>query len=310
MTLTFLGAAGTVTGSKFLLTVGERHVLVDAGLFQGEKQWRLQNWAEFPIEPSMISDVVLTHAHLDHCGYLPALVRAGFTGPIWATEGTRRLAEIVLRDAGVLAERDADYAAERGFSKHSPPLPLFTAADVERTLPLFRTVGFDTELDLGGGLALRMTRAGHILGAASVTLRMDGSSVLFSGDLGRRDHPVLRAREIPPGATSWSSRPPTATASTPNRPARHTRPSPTRSAAPSPGEARFWFRPTRSTAPKWSWRRSPGCDARDASPMFRSSWTAPWPSRPWRSTVTKASGASCGPSFRSPASSTCRNCGP
>lgn len=200
MTLTFLGAAGTVTGSKFLLTLGERRILVDAGLFQGEKEWRLKNWAEFPVDPSTVSDVVVTHAHLDHCGYLPALVRAGYRGPIWVTDGTRRLAEIVLRDAGFLQERDAEHAAAGGYSKHSPPLPLFTSADVERTLPLFRTVSFDTRVDLGDSLWLTMTRAGHILGAASVTLWLNGSSVLFSGDLGRHDHPVLRARDTPPGA--------------------------------------------------------------------------------------------------------------
>lgn len=171
-TLTFLGAAGTVTGSKYLLTLGRRRILVDAGMFQGEKEWRLRNWDPFPVEPPSIGDVLLTHAHLDHSGYLPALVRAGFNGRIWCTPGTRALAEIVLRDAAHLQEQDALYAMERGYSKHENPQPLYGARDVERTLPLFHVVDFDEDIDLGGEgeqrLWMRMTRAGHILGSASV----------------------------------------------------------------------------------------------------------------------------------------------
>ena len=200
ISLTFLGGAGTVTGSKHLLTVGSRRVLVDAGMFQGEKKWRELNWAEFPVAPASLDAVVLTPAHMDHCGYLPALVAGGFTGPVWCTEATARLAEIVLMDAGHLQEREAGYAAEGGYSRHDPPLPLYTVADVERTLPLLRAVPYDTDLDLGGGLILRLTRAGHILGSASVTLRYGDASVLVSGDLGRHDHPLLESREIPPGA--------------------------------------------------------------------------------------------------------------
>jgi metallo-beta-lactamase family protein len=199
-TLTFLGAAGTVTGSKYVLTYGDRRVMVDAGMFQGEKQWREMNWAEFPIDPATISDIVLTHAHIDHCGYLPALVAKGFGGTVWVTEGTLRLAEIVLMDAGYLQEREAQRAEEGGYSKHNPPLPLYTVADVEKTLPLLRVVPYDTDINLGGGIGLRMTRAGHILGSACVTLRVDGASVLFSGDLGRHEHRILRARETPPGS--------------------------------------------------------------------------------------------------------------
>lgn len=200
ISLSFLGGAGTVTGSKHLLTVGNRRVLIDAGMFQGEKKWRELNWAEFPIPPASLDAVVLTHAHMDHCGYLPALVAGGFSGPVWCTEATVALAEIVLMDAGHLQEREAGYAAEGGYSKHNPPLPLYTVADVERTLPLLRGVPYDTDLDLGEGLVLRMTRAGHILGSASVTLRYGDASVLVSGDLGRHDHPLLESREIPPGA--------------------------------------------------------------------------------------------------------------
>ena len=200
ISLSFLGGAGTVTGSKHLLTIGSRRVLIDAGMFQGEKKWREMNWAEFPVPPASLDAVVLTHAHMDHCGYLPALVAGGFTGPVWCTPETVRLAEIVLMDAGHLQEREAGYAAEGGYSKHDPPLPLYTVADVERTLPLLRGVPYDTDIDLGDGLVLRLTRAGHILGSASVTLRHGDASVLVSGDLGRHDHPLLESREIPPGA--------------------------------------------------------------------------------------------------------------
>ena len=125
-TLMFLGAAGTVTGSKYLVTVGARRILVDAGMFQGEKKWRLKNWEEFPVDPASISDVILTHAHMDHVGYLPALARNGFDGPVWCTPGTRELAEIVMRDAAKLQELEAQDANERGYSKHSPALPLYT----------------------------------------------------------------------------------------------------------------------------------------------------------------------------------------
>lgn len=199
-TLTFLGAAGTVTGSRFLLTFGSRRVLVDAGMFQGEKQLRNLNWAEFPVPPDEIDDVVLTHAHLDHCGYLPALVRNGFDGPIWATEGTAALAEIVMRDAAFLQERDAALAEQYGYSKHHPPLPLYTVADVERTVPKFRTVEYDDDVDLGRGVRCRWTRAGHILGSASLRVSTDSTAIVFSGDIGRSDHPVLRSRDTPPGA--------------------------------------------------------------------------------------------------------------
>ncbi|WP_134774445.1 MBL fold metallo-hydrolase RNA specificity domain-containing protein [Ornithinimicrobium flavum] len=201
VTLTFLGASGTVTGSKFLLTVGgARRVLIDAGMFQGEKRWRLKNWEPFPVEPSSLSDVVITHAHADHVGYVPALVREGYAGPIWMTEGTRQLAEIVLRDAGKLQEEQAEQARRHGWSKHEEPRPLFTVADVERALPLFRTVEFEQDVDLGDGLVGRWTRAGHILGSASVRLQLPETSVLVSGDLGRHDHPLLKGRGTPQGA--------------------------------------------------------------------------------------------------------------
>ncbi|QIK72467.1 DUF1737 domain-containing protein [Propioniciclava coleopterorum] len=211
-TLTFLGAAGTVTGSKFMVTVGSRRVLVDAGMFQGEKEWRLKNWDEFPVDPATISDVVLTHAHMDHVGYLPALARNGFDGPIWCTQGTRELAEIVMRDAAKLQELEAEDANERGYSKHAPALPLYTTEDVEDLLPQFVALEYDTDFELTGNerpgftaspdetVTIRLTRAGHILGSASVNLWTPTASALFSGDLGRHDHPVLRPRDTPLGA--------------------------------------------------------------------------------------------------------------
>ena len=199
-TLMFLGGAGTVTGSKYLLTINDRRILVDGGMFQGDKDLREMNWAEFPIDPASISDVLLTHAHMDHCGYLPRLVKHGFRGPIWCTEGTAKLADIVLRDAGFLQEKDAEYAARRGYSKHEPPEPLYDLDDVERTLPLLRIIKFDTDIDLGDGITAHYTRAGHILGSASILVKNDDWSIQFSGDLGRKTHPVLRAREIPEGA--------------------------------------------------------------------------------------------------------------
>ncbi|MFN2318776.1 MAG: MBL fold metallo-hydrolase RNA specificity domain-containing protein [Dermatophilaceae bacterium] len=199
-TLTFLGAAGTVTGSKFLLTVGDRRILVDAGMFQGEKDLRRINWADFPVPPDTITDVLLTHAHLDHVGYLPVLVKGGFAGPVWCTAYTENLATIVLRDAGFLQERDAEDARLGGWSKHEKPLPLYDSRDVEKTLPLLTPVDYDRDLDLGDGVSARWTRAGHILGAASIRVQTPDGSVLISGDLGRVDHPVLRARETPEGA--------------------------------------------------------------------------------------------------------------
>ena len=199
-TLTFLGGAATVTGSKYLLTDGDRRVLVDCGVFQGEKNLRELNWAPFPLPPRSIGTVLVTHAHTDHVGYLPVLVRDGFAGEILATEATCELAAIVLRDAAFLAERDAEHAAAGGYSKHEVPLPLFTAADVEATLRLFRVVDYDTDVDLDDGWTARWTRAGHILGSASIRVKTPATSVVFSGDLGRAEHPVLRPREIPRGA--------------------------------------------------------------------------------------------------------------
>ena len=193
MKLTFAGAAGTVTGSRYLIQSGRRRILIDCGLFQGYKQLRLRNRAPFPVPPRSINTVLLTHAHLDHSGYLPALVRDGFRGHVICTEATRDLCELLLRDSGYLQEEEARYANMRGFSKHSPAEPLYTVADAERALTHFRVAPFNTEFDLGDGLHGAFLPAGHIIGAALIRVSRDSRSMVFSGDLGRPDSALLKA---------------------------------------------------------------------------------------------------------------------
>ncbi len=186
MELTFLGGVGTVTGSKYLIDHGGSRLLVDCGLFQGYKPLRLRNWRPLPIDPSSIDAVILTHAHLDHSGYLPLLVKNGFKGLVHATQATCHLCEILLRDSGFLQERDADFANRHGFSKHKPALPLYTEADAKAALRQFRGAPFGETVTLAGALSATFVPAGHILGASSVTLESDGTKLVFSGDLGRR----------------------------------------------------------------------------------------------------------------------------
>lgn len=190
-TLTFLGAAGTVTGSRHLLQLGGRRVLVDCGLFQGLKALRLKNWVEFPVDPKTIDAVVLTHAHLDHSGYLPKLVREGFRGPIFCSAASADLCELLLLDSAKIQESDAEFANRHGFSKHKPTLPLYGKRDALRALEQLAAVDFDTPSDLGHGANLRFGRAGHILGAATAQLRWGGQTFVFSGDLGRYDDPLM-----------------------------------------------------------------------------------------------------------------------
>jgi metallo-beta-lactamase family protein len=191
MEITFLGATGTVTGSKYLVTAGSRRVLVDCGLFQGLKQLRLRNREPLPFDPASLDAVPLTHAHLDHSGYLPLLVREGFHGPVYCTPATQDLCAILLPDSGHLQEEEAEYANRRGYSKHRPALPLYTQEDAELCLESFDSIPFGQELELGGGLSAIFLPAGHILGAAMVSLRGEGASILFSGDLGRPHDPLL-----------------------------------------------------------------------------------------------------------------------
>ena len=183
-TLQFLGAAGTVTGSKYLVDWNGRRLLVDCGLFQGYKQLRLRNWAPLAIDLAHLDAIILTHAHIDHSGALPLLVRNGWRGPVYCTAGTRDLAEIMLRDSARLQEEEAAWANERGYSKHRPALPLYTEEDAAGALRLLQPRSFASEYDLGG-LRFRLLPAGHILGAAIVELFDHEHRLVFSGDLGR-----------------------------------------------------------------------------------------------------------------------------
>jgi metallo-beta-lactamase family protein len=191
MHLSFLGAARTVTGSQYLVKSGRARLLVDSGMFQGEKALRLKNWAEPPFEPASVGDIVLTHTHLDHIGRVPRLVRQGFRGRIWCTPPTRELAEVLLLDAAHLQKEDADYFNRKKLSKHEPALPLFDEVDVAEALKLFRTAPLGEVRELGAELSFSYRQAGHLLGAASVELlaREDGreARIVFSGDVGRYD---------------------------------------------------------------------------------------------------------------------------
>lgn len=193
--LRFLGATSTVTGSRFLVDTAGARVLVDCGLFQGLKPLRLRNWEQFPVPPESIDAVLLTHAHLDHSGYLPALVHKGFRGSIFCTPNSEALCRIVLPDSGHIQEEDAAYANRKGFSKHAPALPLYTEADAWRALEQFRRVEFEALHEVAPGVGAILHPAGHILGSALVELRLDGHktrTLVFSGDLGRPHHPILR----------------------------------------------------------------------------------------------------------------------
>ncbi len=191
MEIRFLGATGTVTGSKYLVTCGSRKILVDCGLFQGYKQLRLRNWAPFPVDPREIDAVVLTHAHLDHSGYLPLLVKNGFKGKVYCSAATRDLCGILLPDSGYLQEEEARYANKRGFSKHAPALPLYTVDDAMHALRQLTPIAFEHDVDLGGGLMLQLIPNGHILGSACALLHDAHTRLLFSGDLGRPHDPTM-----------------------------------------------------------------------------------------------------------------------
>ncbi len=200
-TLTFLGATGTVTGSKYLLEAGGERLMIDCGLFQGLKELRLRNWNPLPIPPPSIQWLVLTHAHLDHTGYIPRLVKDGFKGQVYASPATVDLSKLVLPDSGHLQEEDAAYANKKGFSKHDPALPLYTYAEAVKSLESFRAIDESKPLELSSHFTLRCFSAGHILGARmiEVTVRENGSvkRILFSGDLGRFPQLILREPVVP-----------------------------------------------------------------------------------------------------------------
>jgi metallo-beta-lactamase family protein len=197
MKLTFLGATGTVTGSKYLLTcetkTGEKRILIDCGLFQGLKQLRLRNWAALPINPKEVNAVILTHAHIDHSGYLPLFVKNGFAGKVYCTEATRDLCEVLLLDSAHLQEEEAKYANKRGFSKHNPALPLYTQEDAQNALGLLTPVDYEQEVNLGDDLIMKLFPSGHILGSAFVRIQNSKTSILFSGDIGRPNDILMKA---------------------------------------------------------------------------------------------------------------------
>ena len=193
MEICFLGATGTVTGSKYLLSSGTTQVLVDCGLFQGFKQLRLRNWDRLPVDLSILSAVVLTHAHIDHSGYLPLLIKQGFKGSVYCSAATRDLCTILLPDSGRLQEEQAEYANRHDFSKHHPALPLYTQEDAELALQYLVPIEFNQTIKIGNDLTMCLYPAGHIPGAASVELRDQHTSIIFSGDLGRPDDPIMNS---------------------------------------------------------------------------------------------------------------------
>jgi metallo-beta-lactamase family protein len=206
-TVTFLGACGSVTGSATLLSWGEKHVLVDCGLFQGDEELEQSNWAPFPFPPFRLSAVLLTHAHLDHTGLLPRLCAQGFSGPVYCTKPSRGLISLVLLDSGKIQEEEARYAQRKGYSRHASPQPLYTRDDARRALQLLEPVPFDQERQLFPGVLFRFRRAGHLLGAASLEVSAKGSdgkrrSWCFSGDVGRYGVPILKDPEPPVDAPS------------------------------------------------------------------------------------------------------------
>ncbi len=193
----FLGAAGTVTGSKHLLSVDGYNILVDCGMFQGLKELRLLNWMDFPFPPSEIDVILLTHGHLDHVGHLPRLVKQGYKNPIICTEPTADLTEIVLRDSAKLQEEDAEHANKYGYSKHKPAYPLYDTKDVEKTLPLLNPVDADKIYKLNDDISFCYRKNAHIPGAAFIELDVKGKRFVFSGDIGRPHDPMLVERELP-----------------------------------------------------------------------------------------------------------------
>ena len=190
--LTFLGAAGTVTGAKFLVATDGARLLLECGMFQGLRELRARNWEAPPVQPGTLAAVLLSHAHIDHSGYLPRLVRDGFEGPIFCSPGTADLLKIMLRDAARLQEEEADFRNRNGATRHRPALPLFTVADAERALRLVKPVAFDQPFSPARNVDARFRMSGHILGASTVEVVASGRRLVYSGDLGRYDVPIMR----------------------------------------------------------------------------------------------------------------------
>ncbi|MDJ0921565.1 MAG: MBL fold metallo-hydrolase [Henriciella sp.] len=196
LTLQFLGGAGTVTGSKFLLSFKDQRVLIDCGLFQGYKQLRLRNWKKLPVDPASIDAVILTHAHIDHSGYVPAMVASGFDGAVHCTDGTKALCEILWLDSGHLQEREAKAANRGGYTRHKPARPLYDKKQAEKALPRLTPHPFNNWVEITPDIRARFHVAGHILGAAVVEIEASSKRIVFSGDLGRLDNPIMQ----PPAA--------------------------------------------------------------------------------------------------------------
>jgi metallo-beta-lactamase family protein len=202
--LTFYGAAGCVTGSKYLVEANGKRLLVDCGIFQGTKELSDRNWQTLPTDPKTINWVVLTHAHLDHSGWLPSLMKQGYTGPIYSNAATRELCAIVLPDSGHIQEDDAQHAAKHGYSSHKPPLPLYTEQDARNVLNQFKDNPRTGAFQLSPEFTVKQHNAGHILGAAGLELTITEGArktvVMFSGDVGRYNPPILKDPEVPPRA--------------------------------------------------------------------------------------------------------------
>lgn len=191
VSITFLGATETVTGSRFLISDGNVRILIDAGLFQGTPEIKAKNWDPFPIDPSTLDAVVLTHAHLDHTGYLPLLVKQGFSGPVYCTEYTAKLASVILQDSARIQMEDAKYAQKKGYSRHKNPRALYDENDARRAIEQFEVCDFKKDISIAGDAKVQFYYSGHILGSSFVTLEFAGKRFLFTGDMGRPTHPVL-----------------------------------------------------------------------------------------------------------------------
>lgn len=197
ISIQFLGAAGTVTGSKTLLRAGNKKILIDCGLFQGLKHLRELNWQSLPLDVSGIDAVILTHAHLDHTGYLPRLVNQGFEGPIFCSAPTREITEVLLLDSAKIQEEDAEHANRKGYTKHKPARPLYDLQDAKNTIPFLTSQIEDEWFELAKGIRFRLQNNAHILGATHVDLDIFGKRIVFSGDIGRTDDPMLELPDRP-----------------------------------------------------------------------------------------------------------------
>lgn len=200
--ISFLGAVDTVTGSRYLVEGAAGRILIDCGLFQGPKKLRERNWAELPFDVHSLDAVVLTHAHIDHSGYLPRLYKAGYGGPVYCTPGTRDLLQLLLPDSGHLQEEAAEHANKWGYSRHHPALPLYTRQDADRCLDLLRPIDFHDRFAPAPGFTGSFTRAGHIVGSACIHVEADGHAIAFSGDVGRPNDPIMSPPEPLPAAVT------------------------------------------------------------------------------------------------------------